>query len=297
MLDAGAESGPDPSGPSDPSTSGAFDQFDGGPDGDVDGDAAGPASGSPWSASPRGDLDGPSFPRGDLDGSSFPQGAPHDGRGVPKTPDPGDGGPPDPGRQRGYYDPYFGDDADFGEFLAFVGWYAFLIFCCLLPTICAYYRRRRHARVLRENFVNIQERLAEIERRRGEAAAAAAGGAEGNEGGLPRGADSRQDWEVRGVATRPRLSANRFFVRTSHVLFPSRPPPPSRSETTGSSSSSSSDHCGPATGMTPTPRAGGPPWPTSWGGRASGPWWSGSGSADGSGGGGSSRRSRRRARS
>ena len=69
---------------------------------------------------------------------------------------------------------YFGngdveyEQADFREFIAFVGWYAFLIMCCLLPTLCAYYRRRRNARLLHENLNNIQGRLAEIEQRRNE---------------------------------------------------------------------------------------------------------------------------------
>jgi len=67
-----------------------------------------------------------------------------------------------------YGNDYTRDDTDFREFVAFVGWYAFLIICCLLPTFCAYYRRRRSARALRDNLTNIQERLAEIESRRNE---------------------------------------------------------------------------------------------------------------------------------
>lgn len=59
-------------------------------------------------------------------------------------------------------------ETDFKEFIAFVGWYAFLILCCLLPTFCAYYRRRRNARAITENLAGIQARLADIERRRRE---------------------------------------------------------------------------------------------------------------------------------
>ena len=80
----------------------------------------------------------------------------------------------DPPSGHGYYGSrdengnYIREETDFKEFIAFVGWYAFLIICCLLPTFCAYYRRRRNARALRENLTNIQGRLAEIERRRNE---------------------------------------------------------------------------------------------------------------------------------
>ena len=80
----------------------------------------------------------------------------------------------DPPSGHGYYGSrdengnYIREETDFKEFIAFVGWYAFLIICCLLPTFCAYYRRRRNARALRENLTNIQTRLAEIERRRNE---------------------------------------------------------------------------------------------------------------------------------
>ena len=80
-----------------------------------------------------------------------------------------------------------------------MGWYAFLIFCCLLPTICAYYRRRRNARALQENFLNIQSRLAEIEARRMEREGmGGTGGAGGLEDGMINleGDNRNQDWEV-----------------------------------------------------------------------------------------------------
>ena len=88
------------------------------------------------------------------------------------------------------------EETDFREFIAFVGWYAFLIFCCLLPTICAYYRRRRNARALQENFLNIQSRLAEIEARRMEREGM--GGTGGLEDGMINleGDNRNQDWEV-----------------------------------------------------------------------------------------------------
>ena len=57
------------------------------------------------------------------------------------------------------------DDTDFQEFIGFIGWYAFLIICCILPTICTYYRRRRrHAYLLNENISSIRLRLEEMER-------------------------------------------------------------------------------------------------------------------------------------
>ncbi|KAL7434123.1 hypothetical protein ACHAXM_004297, partial [Skeletonema potamos] len=56
------------------------------------------------------------------------------------------------------------DDTDLKEFIAFVGWYVFLIFCCILPTICTYYKRRRNAYLLNENIHSIRMRLEEMER-------------------------------------------------------------------------------------------------------------------------------------
>jgi len=51
-----------------------------------------------------------------------------------------------------------------------IAWISFLIFCCFLPSACAYHRRRRNAAALadalRDNFSRVQSRLAEIERRR-----------------------------------------------------------------------------------------------------------------------------------
>ena len=126
---------------------------------------------------------------------------PYDGYGKPSNINPYDNDHP-------YSDPYetypnsarSSDGSDFKEFIAFVGWYAFLIFCCLLPTVCAYYRRRRNARTLRENFLNIQSRLAEIERQRvnEEMLGNGLGGEDGDGGGMVNlnGENRDRDWEV-----------------------------------------------------------------------------------------------------
>jgi hypothetical protein len=56
------------------------------------------------------------------------------------------------------------EQENFTEFIAFVGWYAFLILCCLVPTACAYQRRRRNARILHQSLANMQRRLEELDR-------------------------------------------------------------------------------------------------------------------------------------
>jgi len=66
-----------------------------------------------------------------------------------------------------------------------VGWISFLILCVCLPALSRYYRRRRDARVLDENFANVQSRLAEIERKR----------IQGSNDSKSREDISQQDWE------------------------------------------------------------------------------------------------------
>lgn len=41
-----------------------------------------------------------------------------------------------------YYNGFYDRERDAYEFVAFVLWYLFLIVCCVLPTCCAYRRRR-----------------------------------------------------------------------------------------------------------------------------------------------------------
>ncbi|KAL7512248.1 hypothetical protein ACHAXN_009210 [Cyclotella atomus] len=53
---------------------------------------------------------------------------------------------------------------NFKEFIAFVSWYAFLVLCCFIPTLCAYQRRRRNARILQASLNNMQRRLDELDR-------------------------------------------------------------------------------------------------------------------------------------
>lgn len=45
------------------------------------------------------------------------------------------------------------NDPDVFEFLGFVAWYLFLVVCCIVPTACAY-RRRRMQEGLRRNQMN-----------------------------------------------------------------------------------------------------------------------------------------------
>jgi hypothetical protein len=96
------------------------------------------------------------------------------------------------------YDKNSEEDTDFKEFIAFVGWYAFLIVCCLLPTACAYHRRRRNARVMRESAENLQNRLEEIDRMGGldRILEGTSGNAYGFRGeGLDLGENRSRDWE------------------------------------------------------------------------------------------------------
>eukprot|EP00984_Skeletonema_dohrnii_P005187 scaffold1818_cov107-Skeletonema_dohrnii-CCMP3373.AAC.5 len=86
------------------------------------------------------------------------------------------------------------DDTDFKEFIAFVGWYAFLILCCILPTICTYYKRRRNAHLLHENISSIRLRLEEMERYNTTTAGVSGRGG-GNEGSVIRLGERDQDWE------------------------------------------------------------------------------------------------------
>ena len=56
------------------------------------------------------------------------------------------------------------------EFMAFVGWYAFLVACCVLPMACAaYHRRRRNAMIALlggEDMERTRSRMSDIERGR-----------------------------------------------------------------------------------------------------------------------------------
>jgi len=94
------------------------------------------------------------------------------------------------------------DDTDFKEFIAFVGWYAFLILCCILPTVCTYYKRRRNAYLLNENIHSIRMRLEEMEQRNTihgggglNTMIHSIGGIGGNEGSVIRLGERDQDWE------------------------------------------------------------------------------------------------------
>jgi len=92
-------------------------------------------------------------------------------------------------------DPYYNPRGDAYEFAAFAAWYLFLVLCCVVPTICAYRRRVRAARLELERRERRMltatrgpggsdwyvEALAELERRRREDEAndAAAAGVDG----------------------------------------------------------------------------------------------------------------------
>ena len=41
-----------------------------------------------------------------------------------------------------------GKNKEFYEFIAFICWYTFLILCCIIPTGCAYRRRRRNRLII-----------------------------------------------------------------------------------------------------------------------------------------------------
>ncbi len=45
---------------------------------------------------------------------------------------------------------------EFYEFIAFICWYAFLVLCCLFPTLFAWHRRRRNARLIRESLAMVR---------------------------------------------------------------------------------------------------------------------------------------------
>ena len=56
------------------------------------------------------------------------------------------------------------EQENFPEFIAFVSWYAILLLCCFIPTVCAYQRRRRNARILQASLNNLQSRIEELDR-------------------------------------------------------------------------------------------------------------------------------------
>eukprot|EP00804_Cyclotella_cryptica_P012941 CCRYP_002293-RA/>CCRYP_002293-RA protein AED:0.03 eAED:0.03 QI:1476/1/1/1/1/1/2/716/468 len=87
--------------------------------------------------------------------------------------------------------------ANFNEFIAFVGWYAVLILCCLVPTACAYQRRRRNARILQQSLQNMQQRLDDLDRMGGLDGLMEGSPARGFRGGemLDLGENRNRDWE------------------------------------------------------------------------------------------------------
>ena len=51
-------------------------------------------------------------------------------------------------------------DSDRFEFIAFLLWYLFLVFCCVVPTCCAYRRRRQaELRLTAQQQANLNQRL------------------------------------------------------------------------------------------------------------------------------------------
>lgn len=58
------------------------------------------------------------------------------------------------------------DNKDVLHFIGFLAWYTFLVLCCILPTFCAFRRRRQYERQIREELM-LQQQILHLQQQEG----------------------------------------------------------------------------------------------------------------------------------